>query len=111
MDINISSRHLDISENTKALINEKFVKMERLFNSIRIIEVVLKDDDRKKHCEAIIHTENHGTIVADVAHDDLHGAIDQVVDKCERQLRKLKEKTRTHRRKSSGRFQSVRPDK
>ncbi len=97
MDINITGRHLELKNGVKELTREKFGNIDRFFHGISSVDIVFKQDDRKIHCEVILHVNKHGTIVVDVARDDFGEAIDIAVDKCERQLRRLKEKIKDHR--------------
>lgn len=97
MDINITGLHLELKDGIKELTRDKFGDVDRFFHGINSIDVVFKQDDRKIHCEVIMHINKHGTIVVDVARDDFHEAIDLAVDKCERQLRRMKEKIKDHR--------------
>ena len=108
MNISISGRHVDVTEGMKATIQEKFGKLDRLYHSIQSIEVILKADDRSNHCEAIIHVRDREPLVVDVARDQFAEAVDVAVEKCEQQLRRLKEKLSDKRRKSSVRAKAKR---
>ncbi|MBN2714156.1 MAG: ribosome-associated translation inhibitor RaiA [Planctomycetes bacterium] len=103
MDISISGRHVEVTQKVREYATDKFSKTERIFHDVNSIEVILKDEDRKKHCEVIIHTRKDGNLIVDVARDELFEAIDVAIDKCERQLRKLKEKRTSHRHKAVAR--------
>lgn len=100
MDIKVTGRHLEVTDELRETAIDKFSKAERFHSGITSIEVILKDEDRKKHCEVIIHTKRSQNIVVDVARDEVLEAIDVAVDKAERSLRKLKEKTVSARRKA-----------
>ena len=97
MDIIITGRHLELKNSVKEYAREKLSHVDRFFGGISSIEVVFKQEDRKIHCEVIIHVKRHETIVIDVARDEFNEAIDVAVDKCERQLRRLKEKVEDKR--------------
>ncbi len=97
MEISISSRHLDLPADVKAYAEEKFSRVDRINHGILSLEVILKEEDRKKHCEVIVVVRNKGSVVVDVARDELPEAIDVAVSKIERQMRRLKEKTTSHR--------------
>lgn len=101
MDVNISGHHVDLNNGLRKHITEKFTDMDRFFHGCQSADVILKNDDRRMHCEVILHVKNSDRVVIDVMHDDLHAAIDLAVDKCERQLRRLKEKRTDRRRRSS----------
>ncbi len=101
MKISVAARHFDATEATKAYARDKLGKNDRYFNGVQHVEIVLKQEDRKYHCEAIVHVRNHDALVVDVARDDLHEAIDLAADKCARQLRRMKEKLTGRRREST----------
>lgn len=101
MDINITGRHVEVTDEIRNYATEKFSKTDRIHHGIISIDVILKDEDRKQHCEAIIHTKKKNSLVIDVARDEILEAIDVAVDKCERGLRKLKEKSVSQRRKGA----------
>lgn len=99
--IKITTRHLDVQDDVKSMAREKFGKLDRFFHGVQRVEVILKLEDRRYHCEAIMHVKNKGAVVIDVVREDLREAIDVAVDKCERQLRRLKEKITGRRREST----------
>lgn len=98
MNVSITSRHLEVKKGIKKYAEEKFETIDRFFQGAQSVEVIFKEEDRKIHCEAIIHVNRHGSIVVDVARDEFNEAIDVAVSKCERQLRRLKEKAEGKRR-------------
>lgn len=100
MDINISGVHLNVNDSIRAYATEKFERAERILHDIRNIEVILKHDDRKIHCEVLVHTRRGKPLVIDATGEELNEAIDLAVDKVERKLRRLKEKSTSHRRKA-----------
>lgn len=101
MNITVQALHLDVDDTIRAYAKDKFQKVERFNANIQSIEVLLKGDDRKAHCEAILHVASSGTVVIDVARDEIQEAIDLAVGKCERQLRRLKEKQTGRRRQKA----------
>lgn len=101
MNIRITARHMEVSDSAKSFVQEKFAAIERFFHGVKDAEVILKQEDRKTHCEVILHIKSKGDIVIDVARDTLHEAVDIAVSKCERQLRRTKEKLEDRRRSES----------
>lgn len=99
MDISISGLHMSLSDELRDYATSKFERVERIYHGILSIEIILKNDDRKRHCEVIIHTRHQKNPVIDACGDEFNEAIDLAVDKAERQLRRLKEKSKSHRRK------------
>jgi putative sigma-54 modulation protein len=101
MKINITGRHFDLSDAITEYVNEKLDRLERVFNGVTEVEILLKGEDRTLHCEIIMHISNKPNIVIDVADDSMYAAIDLAIDKAQRQLRKHKEKLRSHRSSSA----------
>ncbi|MFH0910693.1 MAG: ribosome-associated translation inhibitor RaiA [Planctomycetota bacterium] len=97
MQVHISGVHFDLSDPIRSYTAEKAGKLGRIFDGITEIEILLKGDKRKFHCEMILHISNKPDIVIDVADDNMYAAVDLAVDKGQRQLRRLKEKLRGHR--------------
>ncbi len=97
MDIRISAIHMDIDNSIKEYAEDKLGGVDKFYNGAQSVEVILKSDDKKVHCEAIIHVKKRGTVVVDVARDEVFEAIDVASAKCERQMRRLKEKNEAKR--------------
>ena len=92
MTISIIGRHVELKDSVKEYARSKFENLNRFFGGLGNVEVVFKSEDRKIHCEVIMHINKHGTVVVDVARDEFNEATDVALDKCERQLSRLKEK-------------------
>lgn len=93
MQINISTRHGDLSEATKEKISQKFEKVQRLFERLTSIDVTVdlsKSDE--PNVEVIVHSEHREDFVAGYRSGDMFGALDQIVSKLEQQIKKHKEK-------------------
>ena len=103
MTISITALHVDVSDQIRNYAEEKFTKVANTYRVVQTVEVILKNEDRQMHCEVIIHTRNRNAVVIDVGRDELNEAIDKAVDKCDRQLRRLKEKRQSQRRKAINR--------
>jgi putative sigma-54 modulation protein len=98
MQISVSGHHLDVTESIRAYTLEKFEKIERHFEHITSIHVILELEKNVQKAEATVHIKG-GELFADACSDDLYAAIDALVDKLDRQILKHKEKVidRTHR--------------
>ena len=98
MNINIRSRRVELPNDTKAYAQEKFARLERYNQNLRAVDVMLDEDNRQFHCEAILHLDNRESVVVDVAAPTFNGAIDAASDKCVRQLNRDKERSSERRR-------------
>ena len=98
MQISVSGHHLDVTESIRAYTLEKFEKIERHFEHITNIHVILELEKNVQKAEATVHIKG-GELFAEAESEDLYAAIDQLVDKLDRQILKHKEKVidRSHR--------------
>jgi len=96
MQINLTGRHLDITDAIRAYVEEKFGRLERHFDHVTNVHVVLSVAKLRQHAEASFHISGHD-IFADTEHEDMYAAIDGLVDKLDRQLLKHKERMKNHR--------------
>ncbi|MCO7224034.1 ribosome hibernation promoting factor [Pleionea sp. CnH1-48] len=95
MQINLTGRHVDVSESLHDFVNEKFQKLERHFDHINNVHVILSVEKLRQIAEAKLNV-NGGEIFANSEHEDMYAAIDTLVDKLDRQVIKHKEKLIRH---------------
>lgn len=96
MQINISGRHVEVTESMKEYVTSKVERLTHHHDRITNTHVILSVDKLIQKAEATIHVSGKD-VFADAAHEDLYAAIDALVDKLDRQLIKHKEKMRSHR--------------
>ena len=93
MQINISTRHGDISDATKEKIVQKVEKLKRFFDRLTSIDVTVNlDKASEPSIEITVRSEKRDDFVASYQSDDMFGSVDQVVSKLEQQIKKHKEK-------------------
>ncbi len=107
MRITVTAKHVKVADKMKDYARSKTAKLERYFDRIQSIRVVLNKEGRDNVCEINITTGTNNQLSAVVHKDDMQAAIDLCMDKAHRQIRRLKEKLRGHkgsdRRKKLGR--------
>ncbi|MDQ2078275.1 ribosome hibernation-promoting factor, HPF/YfiA family [Marinimicrobium sp. ABcell2] len=96
MQINISGHHLDLTEPLKDYVHSKLERLANHSDFITTVQVTLTVVKLDQTAEAVIHV-NGKDVFADAKDLDMYAAIDQLVDKLDRQLIKHKEKLRSHR--------------
>ena len=115
MNISISGHHISVTDAMKQAVAEKLEKVERHFDQIQSIKVMLSLDNN--HTEAGHHGKNNHKAEAimrvsgqemfvQACDDDMYVAISQMADKLDRQVRKYK--TRMSRRDRSIKRQAAR---
>jgi len=97
MQINLSGHHVDITTPLREYVNSKMERLERHFDHVTDIHVVLGVEKLRHQAEATMHISG-GTIFADAVEENMYAAIDALVDKLDRQLKKHKEKITDHHR-------------
>lgn len=97
MQINLSGHHVEITTALREYVNSKMERLERHFDQVTDIHVVLDVEKLRHKAEATMHISG-GDIFADAVEENMYAAIDALVDKLDRQLKKHKEKTTDHHR-------------
>ena len=95
MQINLSGHHVEITESLRAYVEEEFSKLERHFEQINNVHVVLNVEKMQQIAEARINLIG-GEVFATSEHADMYAAIDALIDKLDRQVIKHKEKLTKH---------------
>jgi len=98
--INIVARSEDVTTSERGYAEEKVAKLERYFDQIHSAEVILEREAQRAMVEVIIAAGKNHTFVGKEVQSSIVAAIDLVVDKLERQLKKYKGKQRSHRPRS-----------
>ncbi len=95
MQINLSGHHVEITDSLRDYVDTKFEKLERHFDHINNVYVILNVEKLNQKAEATVHL-NGGEVFATSEHTDMYAAIDSLIDKLDRQVIKHKEKLNRH---------------
>ncbi len=95
MQINLTGHHVEITSSLRDYVNTKFGKLERHFDHINNVHVVLTVEKIDQKAEATIHLKG-SEIHASAVNADMYHSIDTLVDKLDRQVLKYKGKTTQH---------------
>jgi putative sigma-54 modulation protein len=101
LKIDISGRHLLVTRAMKDYAREKMERLGRFYDRIRRVQVVMDVQGERQQVEMVVSLARGSHIIAHARDSSMYAAIDFVVDKCERQLTKLKEKLRGHKGRMS----------
>lgn len=96
MQFNLSGRHLEITPALRAYIETKMPRLERHFDHVTSAHVILSVEKERKKAEATMHV-NQANLFAEARDNDMYAAIDRLMDKLDRQIKKHKEKLSEHR--------------
>jgi len=103
MQLNITGHHVDITDSMQNYVEDKMDRLERHFDNVTNVHVILSVEKLRHKAEATIHISG-ADLYADSEDADMYAAIDALVDKLDRQIKKHKEKQTDHHR-SEGRAQ------
>jgi len=97
MQINLTGHHIDITPALRTYVGEKFDRVAHHFENIIDVHVVLSVVKDTHHAEATVNVPGRA-LFADTSDQDMYAAIDALVDKLDRQVRRHKDKLTDHHR-------------
>lgn len=95
MQINLTGHHVDITSSLREYVDTKFAKLERHFDQINNVHVVLTVEKLNQKAEATVHM-NGTEVFASSTNTDMYASIDTLIDKLDRQVLKYKGKISQH---------------
>ena len=96
MDIMVTFRHIEPTDSIKAYAEEKLLKIDKYLESPVEAHIVLAVEKFRRMADVTIHV--NGTMIKAVEEtEDMYSAIDQVMDKIEKQVKRYRQKTRKRR--------------
>jgi putative sigma-54 modulation protein len=101
MQLNLSGHHIEITEALRNYVSNKMERLERHFDHVTNMHVVLRVEKQRQKAEATLHVSG-ANLFANAEHEDMYAAIDALTDKLDRQIKKHKEKLQNHRQSDGG---------
>lgn len=98
MQLSITGRSVDVTDNIKAHINEKLERCLSVFPRVESVHVILDFEKHLHVAEVVVQAANHIHVAAIEKCDNMYKSIDLSIDHVERQLRKLRDKVQDHRK-------------
>ena len=98
MQLNVSGHHVEVTDSLREYVQSKVEKTARHFDFVSDVHCILTVEKLRHKAEATVQV-NGGSIYADHTEEDMYAAIDGLVDKIERRVRKYKEKLVDHHAK------------
>ena len=92
MQLSITGHHVDLTDSLNDYVEHKFERLQRHYDHITQVHVILTVEKLRHQAEANAHVTG-AELFANADAEDMYAAIDQLVDKLDRQLIKHKEKT------------------
>ncbi|MDD1611523.1 MAG: ribosome-associated translation inhibitor RaiA [Methylococcaceae bacterium] len=95
MHVIVTGHHLEVTDALKAHVDTKFEKLARHFDNVTDVHVILAVEKLNHKAEATLQISG-AKLFAEDHQDDMYVAIDNMVDKLDRQIIKHKEKHLGH---------------
>lgn len=96
MQVTITGRHFDVSDALRRLVEERFSRLEKFEERIGRVEVTLLEEKNHFEVEGDLSIDGRGTVHAHAEAADFRSAVDRVVDKLARQLKRSRSRYRDH---------------
>lgn len=97
MDLEISGRHVDISDRMREHTLDKLSRIDKFADQVLRVNVTYFKDADDKVAEILAHIRRGKDAVAEARAETFYKALDLAVDKIERQLTRAKERVKEHR--------------
>ena len=108
MNLTISGHHLEVTPALKEYVLTKLERVTRHFDQVVDVNVLLtveklKEKERRQKCEVTLRVKGRDIFV-EQTHEDLYAAIDQLMDKLDRQVVRHKDRLQEHHHQASKRL-------
>lgn len=106
MQINITGHHIDVTPALKAYVIEKLQRISRHFDHVISINVILRvEKPQQQQAEATVAAAGKSLFAQDTS-SDMYAAIDGLTDKLDKQVRRYKDRLRSHHATSAKRAEA-----
>jgi putative sigma-54 modulation protein len=100
MNLTISGHHLEVTPALRSYVTTKLDRIKRHFDQVVDVKVLLtlenlKEKERRQKAECNIYIKGI-ELFAESAHTDLYAAVDELVDKLDRQVVRHKDRLQSH---------------
>ena len=100
MNLTISGHHLEVTPALRGYVTSKLDRIARHFDQGVDVKVLLtidnmKEKERRQRAECNIHVKGRD-LFAESSHADLYAAVDDLVDKLDRQVGRHKQRIQDH---------------
>lgn len=95
MQLSVTGHHVAITRALKDYVHTKLDRIQRHFDHVNDVHCILTVEKLRHKAEATVHLSG-GRLYADATEQDMYAAIDGLIDKLDRQVKKHKEKLCDH---------------
>lgn len=100
MQFSVTFRHMEATEALKDYAKEKVQRIKKYFPDPIAVSVVMSTERYNHRADVNVQLHNGLKIAGSEATENMYSSIDLVVAKIERQVRRYKDKLRTHNKKT-----------
>ncbi len=105
MNLTISGHHLEVTPALRNYVTTKLDRVTRHFDQVVDVKVLLslenqQEKDKRQRAECRIGVKGND-LFAESSHEDLYAAVDELVDKLDRQIERHRGKLQSHDRAST----------
>ncbi|OPX33653.1 ribosomal subunit interface protein [candidate division KSB1 bacterium 4484_188] len=94
MNLTITARHFKMKDDLRNYVSEKAVKLDRYYDGIVDLEVILGWEKLTRYAELRIGVNSKQIIIKEIS-DDIRKAFNLALSRAERQLKRYKQRVRT----------------
>ena len=95
MQTNVTGHHIEVTAALREYVTNKFDRLNRHFDHVTGSHVILTVEKLEHKAEATLSV-NGATLYADATEENMYAAIDRLVDRLDRQIKRHKEKIQDH---------------
>ena len=107
MQINVTGHHVEVTPPLGAYVTEKMQRISRHFDHVISIDVILKVENHQQKAEGTVHVPGKKAMFAQEVDSDMYAAIDGLADKLDKQVRRFKDRVRSHHASRASRAASM----
>ena len=97
MQINVTGKHLEITEAIDSYVRKKSERLVRYLDQVQSINCVIEKEPNAFHVELIVDVAHHEDFIVNYRDADLYAAIDLAIDREARQIIDHKNQVRNHK--------------
>ncbi|AKJ64056.1 ribosome hibernation-promoting factor, HPF/YfiA family [Kiritimatiella glycovorans] len=106
MQINVTGRHVDITDAIRDHIHGKVQHAFADFPKTENVHVVLDLEKHRHFAEIQVQGAQHARIEGKAESDDMYTSIDEAIERAEKQLRRLRDKRRSRHPEGLGEMEA-----
>ncbi len=99
MEIIVSARHSNLTDDIRRHVEETMIRLARFEDRISRVTVTLSEEKNRCVAEANLTVRRSGDVHGEADGPDLRTAVDRLADKLARQLKRGRDRRRSHKGK------------